>query len=484
MEPRAWRVASHSQSMSVLQLLVLKSACALGLRDGWSVLKNADAIHCTTDCHGSPGHFTQHVAPSVDACRSSCAKQPNCTIFAFNQKSNDCFWRTDKTWQIKASDHVVSGCLPTAVPGCPPAPSPPPPRAPKHRAINVSNYATKNTLGLEIVGNRILFAGGHVHGPNTSILYDANQGIFTKNIVGNISANRSFGAGITAPGGFYTLVAGGQSGSKKFANVDTFDAIYNAWSVLPSLSQARSFLAAANVVDPFTNHSYSLFGGGEVEDNKESSRVDIFDHSTQTWLKPGDYLSKPRKKLAAAAAQGIIAFGGGYTSGEKHLKSRGYQAQVDIWNSSSHVWTTAMLSQPRQYVVAGATDSQILFAGGFCSPCAGENTTTHRSNVVDIFDVRSNTWQSTKLSQRRSNLAVTCVGGRYVLFGGGTSEVPDPTLTNIKSNVVDIYDGLTQTWSVAKLSEARCCLGAGATENTAVFFGGGSGSIADIFEFH
>ena len=33
------------------------------------------------------------------------------------------------------------------------------------------------------------------------------------------------------------------------------------------------------------------------------------------------------------------------------------------------------------------------------------------------------------------------------------------------------------------LSLGRCCLGAGGTATAAVFFGGGTGSVADIFDF-
>ena len=46
--------------------------------------------------------------------------------------------------------------------------------------------------------------------------------------------------------------------------------------------------------------------------------------------------------------------------------------------------------------------------------------------MVDVFDSRSGQWHAAKLSQRRSNLAATGVGGRFAVFGGGSSDEPNP----------------------------------------------------------
>jgi len=85
--------------------------------------------------------------------------------------------------------------------------------------------------------------------------------------------------------------------------------------------------------------------------------------------------------------------------------------------------------------------------------------------------------------QRRSNLAITSVGGRYVLIGGGTTDVDPLPLGVTRSTVVDVYDGKLDTWTTAQLSEGRCCLGAAGGNDTAVFLGGGCGTTADILTF-
>jgi hypothetical protein len=204
------------------------------------------------------------------------------------------------------------------------------------------------------------------------------------------------------------------------------------------------------VTDPTAGVELTLFGGGEVaEGTTDSAWVDVFDHSTGALdtKAGGNLLSTPRKKLAAAATNGVLAFGGGYRSGEKSGPTRGYCAEVDLFHVANRSWTRAHLSQPRQYITAATAGSHILFGGGFCSPCAGQNG-TDRSDVVDLFDTASGTWSTHTLSQRRSNLAAATIGTRYALFAGGTTDAEGGVS---RSTHVDIFDGETGEWSTDSL---------------------------------
>jgi hypothetical protein len=189
-----------------------------------------------------------------------------------------------------------------------------------------------------------------------------------------------------------------------------------------------------------------------------------------------------------------ILIGGGYTSGMKNSTSRGYSDVVDLFNAGTGKWSTAKLSQPRQYIVAASAGEVAVFGGGFCSPCTGQPG-TDRSVVVDIFDSRTLKWKAAKLSQRRSNLAATSVAGRYAIFGGGSSDLPNPHAVQLvgrdqdrrpeigRSNVVDIYDAQTEQWSQVSLSgDGRCCLGAAGGNRSFAFFGGSQPDVADVFE--
>jgi hypothetical protein len=93
------------------------------------------------------------------------------------------------------------------------------------------------------------------------------------------------------------------------------------------------------------------------------------------------------------------------------------------------------LSQPRCCLAATSVGNLVLFGSGY-SP-------SDPSNVVDVFNVTSNTWKNATLSQVRSYLAATSVDNRYALFGGGSA-----------SNAVDIFDLLSGMWNTTTLSQA------------------------------
>jgi hypothetical protein len=88
-------------------------------------------------------------------------------------------------------------------------------------------------------------------------------------------------------------------------------------------------------------------------------------------------------------------------------------------------WSTATLSQPRRSLAATSVGNFVLFGGGYNS--------NGFSNVVNVFDVTSNTWTTATLSQAHSYLAATSIDNRCALFGGGYNG-------SLSSNVVDIFD--------------------------------------------
>jgi hypothetical protein len=102
------------------------------------------------------------------------------------------------------------------------------------------------------------------------------------------------------------------------------------------------------------------------------------------------------------------------------------------------------LSQPCCSLAATSVGNLVLFGGGLIS--------TGFSNVVDVFNWFTNTWTTATLSETRAELAATSAGNRYALFGGGYN--------GSESNVVDIFDSLTRKWSVRRLSQARGFLAA------------------------
>lgn len=96
------------------------------------VAKNYDAAY---GCLGAPTctPASPETQPSATACQAACASHANCTIFAWNEKSQHCWFRLDNMWGAPGTDQpypAISGCRSGSdpvsgtpyVPGCGPLP--------------------------------------------------------------------------------------------------------------------------------------------------------------------------------------------------------------------------------------------------------------------------------------------------------------------------------------------------------------------------
>jgi hypothetical protein len=140
----------------------------------------------------------------------------------------------------------------------------------------------------------------------------------------------------------------------------------------------------------------------------------------------------------------------------------------DNWNRakiSAQLIPIGKLSQGRGGLAVVAVGSKILFAGGDFMEGSGFG-----SSRVEIYDIVTNTWSITELSSARGNIA-TVVAGNKVFFGGGSLEGWDNGYYKA-FDTVDIYNAADNTWTVARLSEARGSLAAAAVGDK-VFFAGG-----------
>ncbi len=98
---------------------------------------------------------------------------------------------------------------------------------------------------------------------------------------------------------------------------------------------------------------------------------------------------------------------------------------------------------------------------------------------VDVYNALSNMWTVVSLSQGRYLLAATSVGN-LALFAGGY-------ISGGLSTTVAIYNTLSNTWTTADLLQGRYLLVATSVGNLALFAGGydggGYSSVVDIFNF-
>ncbi len=165
-------------------------------------------------------------------------------------------------------------------------------------------------------------------------------------------------------------------------------------------------------------------------------------------------LSQSRDDLAAVAAGNDVFFAGGYTYNSG--TGGAFSNVVDIYNMSTNTWSTATLSLGRSGLAAATAGNDVVFAGG---------DNGGLSNVVDIYNTSTRSWSTATLSQGRYDLA-GAAAGNDVVFGGGQQ-------TSVAlSNVVDIFNTSTGSWSTATLSASRSLLAAAGAGND-VFFAGG-----------
>jgi len=141
------------------------------------------------------------------------------------------------------------------------------------------------------------------------------------------------------------------------------------------------------------------------------------------------------------------------------------------------------LSKSRVDYAVASIDTKILFSGGSgtstsdCPECWG-------SSRVDIYDTVTQEWSIAELSEGRRGIA-TAVLGDKIFFAGGANG--DGAFDQLFSTV-DIYDASTGNWTVTNLSQPRAYIAAEAVGNKVLFAGGeknwnyDTSNIIDIYD--
>jgi hypothetical protein len=191
-----------------------------------------------------------------------------------------------------------------------------------------------------------------------------------------------------------------------------------------TLSQARSDIAVASAGNKI------VFAGGAI-----SSRVDIFDITTNSWTTAE--LSQGRKRIATAVLNKKIYFAGGIT-GET---PRYFSSRVDIYDTETNTWTIANLESIDALMAGASAGNKVVFASG---------ATAH------IYDALTDTWTTAPLSERPGEgyccqggvggIAATVIGNTLYFAGGEGWDV---------HKAIDIYNTATNEWSASSLNEYK-----------------------------
>ncbi len=216
-----------------------------------------------------------------------------------------------------------------------------------------------------------------------------------------------------------------------------------------------------------------LFAGGVEYNgtlNVASSRVDIYNYSTNTWTTAE--LSQARYQMATVVSGNKIFFAGGLNGSPNSIST------VDIYDVVTDTWSVAHLSQGRAALSAAAAGNKVLFAGGFYF--LNNFGDLLFSSVVDIYDVSTNTWSTSSLSIPRGMLTATAAGNKIYFAGGVTLANPSDYTSTDK---IDIYDVNPGTWSSSQLSEGKGEHAAVAVNNKIYWAGGAVNAATNTFSY-
>lgn len=143
------------------------------------------------------------------------------------------------------------------------------------------------------------------------------------------------------------------------------------------------------------------------------------------------------------------------------------QSQGDIYVYDVSTGTLSKKVSPvsgsEEAVVAG---TKIFFAGGITDGDANNNGANPTvTDAVHIYDVTTDTWSTTKLSQARAGIKAANVGNKVVFAGGLAS--------NILSGRVDVYDLQTKQWTSTELQGEPRVIESVVTQQDNIYFLGG-----------
>ena len=132
-------------------------------------------------------------------------------------------------------------------------------------------------------------------------------------------------------------------------------------------------------------------------------------------------------------------------------KKTGQDGEV-VYNKIEYTGTTN-LSAPREYMAAAGAGDKIIIAGG-------ETAVGVASNVIDMYDVKTGTWTVSHFSKLSGGFLFAASWGNKIIFSNYSN--------------IEIYDVTTNAWSVAdvQLSVTRGNI-AMAVGGGKIFFAGG-----------
>ena len=195
---------------------------------------------------------------------------------------------------------------------------------------------------------------------------------------------------------------GGATSNAVLNAVEAYDPVSETWTAREPMPTAREGAGVAAL------GGLIYVAGGRSAGGAASGLLEAYDPISNTWNSQPLASMTPRAHLALVAAGGMLYAIGGDTG----LANSGVTPLVERYSPATNQWTTmAPMATPRNFLVAGALDSDslIVVAGG-----SGSST--------EIYNVASNSWSAgPAMLNQASGMAAAVVNNAMFVVGASTN---------------------------------------------------------------
>ena len=210
-----------------------------------------------------------------------------------------------------------------------------------------------------------------------------------------------------------------------------------SWNSLTPMPTGRSGLGVAVVDDKI--YVIGGYNGNYLAVNE------MYDPKTDTWTTKTS-MPTERKDFAVAVYQNKMYIFGG-TTAQSSSETSGYTGVTIVYDPSTDTWETkASMPTPRSSLCANVVNDRIYLIGG-AEYIQGATFFSVESNVNEVYDPTTDTWTTkTPMLEGAWNYVSAVFGNRIYLIGGLQRILYWPgSTTSLKLN--QVYDPETDGWS-------------------------------------
>lgn len=226
--------------------------------------------------------------------------------------------------------------------------------------------------------------------------------------------------------GQHLFALGGWMGTNLTAN-EMFDHSTQAWSVLPSMPEARYAGTGAQAIG-----GKIYMAGGVASYPNTTGSLFVYNIATAEWSIGPSAPMTMGCGASAASGSDLFVFSGCHSSFVYDNSLYKFDTMLAQWTTlaaapNKHLYPSAVFAGGKLYVISGISDESNTLTG-----------------TVDVFDPGSGTWSSVApLPTPRFLTSAVAIGSKIYVIGGNTSVSGSP------SSVVEVFDVVTQTWTTA-----------------------------------